>query len=152
MEGRHTACDGGTRACQPPLKSCGMWTLPCLPPSQVRFESPPAAMATKPFQNEEVQHCVDYRPGRRYCVEAQANTSAPYGDKFDLFFRITILAAPESEAPGGSACFLQVVFTIQWSPSMNRMMKGMVSKAVEGGCGQGLYVVHALMVACGCLA
>jgi hypothetical protein len=46
------------------------------------------AMATKPFQNEEVQHCVEFSPGRRYLMENKANTSAPYGDKFDLFFRL----------------------------------------------------------------
>jgi len=56
--------------------------------TQCRFDSPPMAMATKPFQNEEVQHCVEFSPGRRYLMENKANTSAPYGDKFDLFFRL----------------------------------------------------------------
>lgn len=83
-------------------------------------------MATKPFQNEEIQQCVDYVPGQRYIVEAQCNTSAPYGDKFDLLFRISILAESKT------TCFLHVVFDIKWSPSMNRMLKGMVTKAVEG--------------------
>lgn len=31
---------------------------------QVRFESPPAAMASKPFNNEEIQLCMDRRPDR----------------------------------------------------------------------------------------
>jgi len=94
---------------------------------KVRFESPPAAMATKPFQNEEVQHCVDYKPGQRYIMEAMANTSAPYGDKFDVLFRTSILAETKT------TCFLHVVFDVSWYPSMNRMLKGMVTKAVEGG-------------------
>lgn len=49
----------------------------CCPRMQGRFESPPAAMATKNFQNEELQHCVELVPNKRYVVEVQANTSAP---------------------------------------------------------------------------
>ncbi|GFH24108.1 uncharacterized protein HaLaN_21836, partial [Haematococcus lacustris] len=66
-----------------------------------------------------------YLPGQRYLVESQASTSAPYGDKFDLYFRATMLAESRTSS------FLHVSFCCQWSPSMNRMMKGMISKAVE---------------------
>mmetsp|Transcript_3847 Transcript_3847/g.10417 ORF Transcript_3847/g.10417 Transcript_3847/m.10417 type:complete len:150 (-) Transcript_3847:144-593(-) len=52
-----------------------------------RFDSPPMAMATKPFQNEELHHCIELIPGQRYKMELKANTTAPYGDKFDLFFQ-----------------------------------------------------------------
>ncbi len=45
------------------------------------------AMVNKPFQNEELHHCLELVPGQRYRMEIKANTSAPYGDKFDLFIR-----------------------------------------------------------------
>jgi hypothetical protein len=38
---------------------------------QVRFNSPPTALATKPFNNEEVQCCVEAVPGQRYILEVQ---------------------------------------------------------------------------------
>ncbi|KAJ9520311.1 hypothetical protein QJQ45_030224, partial [Haematococcus lacustris] len=101
-----------------------LWVAPEL---QVRFDSPPAPLATRPFQTEEIHHCQIYLPGQRYLVESQASTSAPYGDKFDLYFRATMLAESRTSS------FLHVSFCCQWSPSMNRMMKGMISKAVEGG-------------------
>lgn len=96
---------------------------------QVRFESPPHAMASKPFQNEEIHHCAEHKPGRRYVMEAVANTSAPYGDKFDVIFRTSIFAETKN------TCFLHVVFDVFWYPSMSRMLKGMVGKAVEGRLG-----------------
>ncbi len=52
-----------------------------------RFESAPSALATLPFVNEEVLVVTLYEPGRRYIVEANAATSAPYGDKIGVFFR-----------------------------------------------------------------
>lgn len=60
---------------------------------QSAFDSPPMAMASKPFQNEEVHHCLECVPGQRYQFEYKANTSAPYGSHFDLFFRCVVLLA-----------------------------------------------------------
>lgn len=143
----------------------------------MRFNSPPTALATKPFNNEEVQCCVEAVQGQRYILEVQvciyarltaalpsyqawaaagsgsvnaleaaphidgnglthcsllfhfapqANTSAPYGDQFDIFFRLIMLADT------ADASFLRVVSATAWSPNINFMMKKMVGKAVEG--------------------
>lgn len=83
-------------------------------------------MASKPFQNEELQQCSEYIPGCRYVVEVQANTSAPYGDKFNIFFKYTITAETQT-----TSCLL-IVFHLDWFPSMNRMMKPVVGKAIDG--------------------
>ena len=39
------------------------------PELQNRFESPPAPMASKPFQNEELLCCTEFVPGNRFVVE-----------------------------------------------------------------------------------
>jgi hypothetical protein len=86
-------------------------------------------MASKPFNNEELVRCAEHIPGHSYLLEAQANTSAPYGDKFDVLFRTSFRAAAEG---AGDVSLLHVEFTIQWSPSMSYLMKSMMSKAIEG--------------------
>ncbi len=107
--------------------------------SQVKFDSAPSAMASKPFQNEELQHVSEFHPGRLYEVELQANTTAPYGDKFDVLIRVRMLA----ELGAGTkhhhhhhhkthSSVLHVTFFAKWSPAMNSMMKAMISKAIEG--------------------
>ena len=58
-------------------------------------------MSSKPFQNEEVQQLTEYHPGYKYVVEVQANTSAPYGDKFNIFFRCGPGAARCMDVNGG---------------------------------------------------
>ena len=60
---------------------------PPFPPSQIRFDSAPSALASKPFRNEETHLCTVYSPGRRYVVEAITQTTAPYGDKFKIYIR-----------------------------------------------------------------
>jgi len=54
---------------------------------QVRFDSAPSALASKPFRNEELHQCTSYYRGRRYVVEAITQTTAPYGDKFKIYLR-----------------------------------------------------------------
>lgn len=92
---------------------------------QVRFECPPSALAAKPFQNEEVNQCCEYVPGKRYVVETIANTNAPYGDKFNMYFRSHFLAETKATS------LLHIVSFVDWHPNMNRLMKPIVSKAVE---------------------
>lgn len=94
---------------------------------KTRFKSPPAAMAPTPFSNEEVQSVLEFLPDKRYVVEAASTTSAPYGDKFTVYFKYDI------RADGPSASTMLLIFHVEFLPSMNRMMKPMVGKAVEAG-------------------
>ncbi len=105
-------------------------------PLQVRFDSPPAALASKPFQNEEVQTVTEMVPGQLYVVEAVSSTSAPYGDKFNVFFRYTVRAeggggSGGSTNSGSGSSTLHLVFHVEFLPAMNRMMRPMVAKAVD---------------------
>ncbi|GLI62684.1 hypothetical protein VaNZ11_005360 [Volvox africanus] len=95
---------------------------------KVRFESPPTALAAKPFQNEESQVITELYPETLYVVEAVSSTSAPYGDKFNVYFRYIFRA---DDAPGSSV--LHIVFHVEWLPAMNRMMRPVVGKAVDAG-------------------
>lgn len=99
-------------------------------PAQVRFRSPPAALASTPFQNEEVQTVTHFVPNKLFVLEAVSSTSAPYGDKFTIYFKYTLRA-------DGPAATLHITFHIEFLPSMNRMLKPMVAKAIEGGCPRG---------------
>lgn len=99
----------------------------CRVPLQVRFESPPAAMASKPFQNDEQQQVTEFHKGHKYVVESLSLTSAPYGDKFKIYFRYTTQAAAKG------TCTLLVEAMIEFLPSMSGLLKPVVSKAVEGG-------------------
>ena len=85
-------------------------------------------MAPTPFSNEEVQSILEYLPNKRYLVEAVSTTSAPYGDKFTVYFKYDI------RADGPSSSTLLLICHVEFLPSMNRMLKPMVAKAVEGGC------------------
>ncbi|EFJ42345.1 hypothetical protein VOLCADRAFT_97625 [Volvox carteri f. nagariensis] len=112
---------------------------------KVRFESPPTALASKPFQNEESQVITELYPDTLYVVEAVSSTSAPYGDKFNVYFRYTLRAAhPAAATDGGplapvsspagspSSSVLHIQFHVEWLPAMNRMMRPVVGKAVDG--------------------
>ncbi|GIL69478.1 hypothetical protein Vretifemale_408, partial [Volvox reticuliferus] len=95
---------------------------------KVRFESPPTALAAKPFQNEESQVVTELYPDTLYVVEAVSSTSAPYGDKFNVYFRYIFRA---DSGPSSSA--LHLLFHVEWLPAMNRMMRPVVGKAVDAG-------------------
>lgn len=69
-------------------------------------------------------------PGQLYVVEAVSSTSAPYGDKFNVFFRYTVRSEGGSGSSSGSST-LHLVFHVEFLPSMNRMMRPMVGKAVD---------------------
>ncbi|GIM09773.1 hypothetical protein Vretimale_13590 [Volvox reticuliferus] len=99
---------------------------------KVRFESPPTALAAKPFQNEESQVVTELYPDTLYVVEAVSSTSAPYGDKFNVYFRYIFRA---DSGPSSSA--LHLLFHVEWLPAMNRMMRPVVGKAVDGEQGIG---------------
>ncbi len=45
--------------------------------TQVRFESPATAMASKPFCNEEVQLCVERRPDRFVALSCTDHATSP---------------------------------------------------------------------------
>ncbi|GFR46751.1 hypothetical protein Agub_g8376, partial [Astrephomene gubernaculifera] len=108
---------------------------------KVRFESPPTALASKPFQNDEMQVLTQLLPGVLYVVEAVSHTSAPYGDKFSVFFRYVLRSDPPSppagagngDISGSPSCTLHLVFHVEFSAAMNRMMRPMIAKAVDAG-------------------
>eukprot|EP00198_Chlamydomonas_reinhardtii_P012175 XP_001701512.1 predicted protein [Chlamydomonas reinhardtii] len=95
---------------------------------KVRFESPPTALASKPFQNEETHVLTHWAPDQLYVLEAVSNTSAPYGDKFSVFFKYII--RPDASSPGTASCVLHLLFCVDFLPSMNRMMKPVIAKAI----------------------
>ncbi|KAG2431841.1 hypothetical protein HXX76_009334 [Chlamydomonas incerta] len=97
---------------------------------KVRFESPPTALASKPFQNEETHALTHWVPEQLYVLEAVSNTSAPYGDKFSVYFKYII--RPDGSAPA-AASVLHLLFCVDFQPSMNRMMKPVIAKAVDSG-------------------
>ncbi|KXZ54073.1 hypothetical protein GPECTOR_5g18 [Gonium pectorale] len=100
---------------------------------KVRFKSPPAALASKPFSNEETQVLTHMVPGQLYVLEAMSSTSAPYGDKFNVFFRYTLRADDASPTGAPASSTLHLVFHVEFLPSMSRMMKPVVSPAVDAG-------------------
>ncbi len=111
---------------------------------QVSFASAPAGpLASQPFRNREQQHVAAHRPGRLYEVQLQANTTAPYGDQFDVLLRLRLLDDPTSSSSsssfsggsssGGSASsLLHVAMAVRWRPTMMPLMKAVIAGAIEG--------------------
>lgn len=92
---------------------------------QVRFDAA-ASLASKAFSSEEVQKILAYQPGKYYLVESEVYTTALYGDQFCVLSRTSISAC------GPRQCQLQLVYTIDFKPSLSRLMKPMVAKGVDG--------------------
>ncbi|MEW5308868.1 MAG: hypothetical protein WDW38_000793 [Sanguina aurantia] len=94
---------------------------------RARFESAPSALASKPFQNDETQQLTTVMPGQRYVIEAFNTTTAPYGDKFKVWLRHYIVPS------GPNSTLMLIEFGAEFLPSMNRLMKPVIGKAIEGG-------------------
>lgn len=108
--------------------------------AQVRFDAAPS-LASKAFSSEEIQKILAHAPGSHYLVECEVYTNALYGEHFTLLSRTNMVAY------GPQQCQLQLVYTVDFKPSLSRLMKPMVAKGVDGAA-QGLVV----MVTCHGLA
>eukprot|EP00775_Hariotina_reticulata_P002431 gene2431-2735_t len=92
---------------------------------KVRFEAAPS-LASKAFSSEEVQTLLSCSPGSHYLLESEVYTSAMYGDQFCIISRYTLLA----KGPGQT--HLHLTYAINFKPTLNRLVRPMVAKGVDG--------------------
>ena len=94
--------------------------------NQIRFDAPASAFA-KAFSSEETQRLLAFHPGSHYAAEAEVRTSAPYGDKFVVVARYTLVAR------GARRAALHAAFAVSFAPALSRVLQPMIARGVEGG-------------------
>jgi hypothetical protein len=93
---------------------------------QIAFDTAPSAVS-KPFASEELQRLLAFHPASHYAVESEVATNAPYGDKFAVTSRVTLVAR------GPGRCVLHAVYALAFSPALSRMLRPMIVMGVDGG-------------------